>query len=139
MNLTRFCAVDGQTGSWVRVLPAPVAVRRQQPAAERNSGEHGVLATVVKKGCPAAAANRLLSIPTFCFFAGKPAYLRDSLLIDMTADEKTQRRVSSTRTDQIGKAFAVVGHDVRRCLVCEQLFTRRASAEHSRGRHGCGQ
>jgi hypothetical protein len=28
--------------------------------------------------------------------------------------------------------FAVVGQDVRRCLVCEQFFTRRASAEHAK-------
>jgi hypothetical protein len=53
------------------------------------------------------------------------------LPLDMTADEKTRRDGGSTRTDQIGKVFIVVGQDVRRCLVCEQLFTRRASAEHA--------
>ena len=30
---------------------------------------------VVKKGSPAAAAIPLLSMPTFCFFDGQPAYL----------------------------------------------------------------
>ncbi len=59
-------------------------------------------------------------------------YVRDSLLIDMTADEKTRRGADSTRTDQIGKVFIVVGQDVRKCLVCEQFFTRRASAEHAK-------
>jgi hypothetical protein len=59
-----------------------------------------------------------------------PVYLRDSLLIEMTADKKTRRETGSTRIDQIRKVFIVVGQDVRRCLVCEQLFTRRASAEH---------
>ena len=59
-------------------------------------------------------------------------YLRDSLLIDMAADEKTRRDVGFIHTDQIGKVFAVIGQDVRRCLVCEQPFTRRASAEHAK-------
>lgn len=59
-------------------------------------------------------------------------YLRDPLLIDMSADKKTRRGADSTRTDQIGKVFLVVGQDVRRCLVCEQFFTRRTSAEHAK-------
>jgi hypothetical protein len=50
----------------------------------------------------------------------------------MTADKTTRRGADSTRTDQIGKVFVVVGQDVRKCLVCEQLFTRRASAEHAK-------
>lgn len=59
-------------------------------------------------------------------------YLRDSLLIDMTADKTTRRGADFTRTDQIGKVFLVVGQDVRKCLICEQFFTRRASAEHAK-------
>ncbi len=58
-------------------------------------------------------------------------YLRDSLLIDMTADEKTRRGADSTGTDQIGKVFVVVGQDVRRCLVCEGTFTRRTAFDHA--------
>ena len=58
-------------------------------------------------------------------------YLRDSLLIDMTPDHTTRRETDSTRSDQIGKVFVVIGQDVRKCLVCDQLFTRRASAEHA--------
>ena len=57
-------------------------------------------------------------------------YLRDSL-IDMTADKQTQSGEGSTRTDQIGKVFICVGKNVRQCLVCEQLFTRRAAAGHA--------
>ena len=68
----------------------------------------------------------------FRFGVVSRVYLRDSLLIDMTADEKTQRDAGSIHTDQIGKVFTVVGQDVRRCLVCEQFFTRRASAEHAK-------
>jgi hypothetical protein len=60
-----------------------------------------------------------------------PVYLRDSLLIDMTADETTRRDVGFTRSDQIGKVFLVVGQDVRKCLVCEELFTRRTAFKHS--------
>ena len=54
------------------------------------------------------------------------------LPLDMTAGEKTQRDAGSTRTDRIGKVFIVVGQNVRKCLVCEQLFTRRAASEHAK-------
>jgi hypothetical protein len=37
----------------------------------------------------------------------------------------------SIRTDQVGKVFLVVGQNVRKCLICEQLFTRRAASEHA--------
>jgi hypothetical protein len=50
----------------------------------------------------------------------------------MTTDERRQRDVGSIRTDQIGKVFVCVGKNVRQCLVCEQLFTRRDSAEHAK-------
>lgn len=33
--------------------------------------------------------------------------------------------------DRIGKVFVVFVHGTRRCLVCERLFTRDASREHS--------
>jgi hypothetical protein len=59
-------------------------------------------------------------------------YLLHSLLIDMTADNTTRLGGDSTCTDQIGKVFLVVGQDVRKCLVCEQFFTRRISAEHAK-------
>jgi hypothetical protein len=49
----------------------------------------------------------------------------------MTADSKTERCPGSIRTDQIGKVFIVVGQDVRKCLVCEEFFTRRAASEHA--------
>ena len=58
-------------------------------------------------------------------------YVRDSL-IDMTADKQTQSGEGSIRTDQIGKVFVAVGRNVRQCLVCEQLFTRRAASEHAK-------
>jgi len=50
----------------------------------------------------------------------------------MTADEKTRRDAGSTRTERIGKVFVAVGQDVRKCLVCEQLFTWQAASEHAK-------
>ena len=58
-------------------------------------------------------------------------YVRDSLLTDMAADDIAQKDAGYVGNDQIGKVFIVVGQDVRRCLVCEQFFTRRTAAEHS--------
>jgi hypothetical protein len=49
----------------------------------------------------------------------------------MTADENTQRDAGCARTDQVGKVFVVVGQRVRKCLVCEQFFTRRTASEHA--------
>ena len=49
----------------------------------------------------------------------------------MTADEKTQRDAGSARTDQIGKVFVLVGKDVRKCLICEEFFMRRAASKHA--------
>jgi hypothetical protein len=60
------------------------------------------------------------------------------LLIDMTADKTTRRGADSTRTDQIGKVFVAVGQNVRKCLICEQLFTRRLSCSSSDGDSGMG-
>jgi hypothetical protein len=59
-------------------------------------------------------------------------YVRDSLLIHMNADEQTRRETDSRRGDRVGKVFIVVAQDVRRCLICEQLFTRRAASEHAK-------
>ena len=58
-------------------------------------------------------------------------YVHDSLLIDMTANDKTERGAGCARTDQVGKVFIVVGQRVRKCLVCEELFTRRSASEHA--------
>ena len=49
----------------------------------------------------------------------------------MIADEETQRDGGSARTDQVGKVFVVVGQRVRKCLVCEEFFTRRSASEHA--------
>jgi len=49
----------------------------------------------------------------------------------MAANDKSERGAGCARTDQIGKVFVVVGQRVRKCLVCEQFFTRRAASEHA--------
>jgi hypothetical protein len=49
----------------------------------------------------------------------------------MIKEGKCDRIARGVRSDKIGKVFFVVGQDVRRCLVCEQVFTRRAASEHA--------
>ena len=49
----------------------------------------------------------------------------------MTADDKNERGEGSTGIDQVGKVFVVVGRRVRKCLVCEEFFTRRSASEHA--------
>ena len=38
---------------------------------------------------------------------------------------------SSGPVDQVGKAFMVLGQGIRRCLVCDETFTRQAAAAHA--------
>jgi hypothetical protein len=33
--------------------------------------------------------------------------------------------------DRVGKVFGVVGENVRRCLICDKLFTHQAAAAHA--------
>jgi hypothetical protein len=49
----------------------------------------------------------------------------------MAADDKNERGAACACTDQVGKVFIVVGQRVRKCLVCEELFTRRTASEHA--------
>ncbi len=44
------------------------------------------------------------------------------------SSEKTQ---SGGQDDRIGKVFFAVGSDQRQCLVCGELFSRQAAAEHA--------
>ena len=48
----------------------------------------------------------------------------------MTTHDQGSRGAVVTSTDHIGKAFIVVGQDVRRCLVCEGMFTRKGASAH---------
>jgi hypothetical protein len=49
----------------------------------------------------------------------------------MAADDKNERGAACAGTDQVGKVFIVVGQRVRKCLVCEEFFTRRTASEHA--------
>lgn len=44
---------------------------------------------------------------------------------------KTITVVAVTSADQIGKVFLVVGKDVRKCLVCDEVFTLKQAADHA--------
>jgi hypothetical protein len=52
--------------------------------------------------------------------------------IEIREAQKTRPGEGSTRTDQIGKVFIVVGREVRQCLICECVFTRRDASEHAK-------
>jgi hypothetical protein len=58
-------------------------------------------------------------------------YLRDSLLIDMTADERTRRQTGFPRSDRVGKVFVALSQDMRQCLICDGVFTKQGSAAHA--------
>jgi hypothetical protein len=46
--------------------------------------------------------------------------------------ETTGKQTEVVAHDEtIGKVFIVVDVDTRRCLICDQLFTRQGSFEHS--------
>jgi|CZKD01.1.fsa_nt_gi hypothetical protein len=37
----------------------------------------------------------------------------------------------AVRSDRTGKVFVVLGQNNRKCLICEQVFTRNESGEHA--------
>lgn len=45
--------------------------------------------------------------------------------------ENTGKQIGTVADERVAKVFIVVGDDTRRCLICEKLFSRRASFEHS--------
>lgn len=51
---------------------------------------------------------------------------------EMTAGKIPQNGTGSIRIDQTGKVFICVGQDLRQCLICEGVFTRRAASEHAK-------
>jgi len=40
-------------------------------------------------------------------------------------------RVVAAKDESVGKVFIVIDLDTRKCLVCDQLFTRQRSFQHS--------
>jgi hypothetical protein len=41
------------------------------------------------------------------------------------------RRSTAATGDEIGKVFVALAGDLRRCLVCDDIFTRTGAAEHA--------
>ena len=50
----------------------------------------------------------------------------------MTPDGTDKRFPAVAADERVGKVFIVVGDDLRMCLICEQMFTRQGSFEHSK-------
>jgi len=49
----------------------------------------------------------------------------------MAHDGKQTHREVDAHADLVGKVFKVVSEDMRKCLVCDQVFTRRDAAKHA--------
>ncbi len=49
----------------------------------------------------------------------------------MTFDKTYSRLEVPMHDETVGKVFVVINSDTRLCLLCEQLFTRQGSFEHS--------
>jgi hypothetical protein len=49
----------------------------------------------------------------------------------MTINDQNSRGAAATSADQIGKVFIALAQDVRKCLICDGMFTRQGAAEHS--------
>ena len=45
--------------------------------------------------------------------------------------DSCDRSVAATSIDQIGKVFVAVGRDLRKCLICDSVFTRQGAGEHA--------
>ena len=50
---------------------------------------------------------------------------------NMTQDSKQTHHEVDAHPDLVGKVFKVVSQDMRKCLVCDQVFTRKAACEHA--------
>jgi hypothetical protein len=46
--------------------------------------------------------------------------------------ENADKRNRTVADERVAKVFIVVSDDTRRCLICDQLFTRQGSFEHSK-------
>lgn len=49
----------------------------------------------------------------------------------MTFDHIFKQMGVPANDESVGKVFVVISEDTRRCLICEQLFTREGSFRHS--------
>jgi hypothetical protein len=49
----------------------------------------------------------------------------------MTSNNQGNRHEAITNADVVGKVFVAVSKDMRRCLVCDRVFTTQCAAEHA--------
>jgi len=49
----------------------------------------------------------------------------------MSINDQTWRGAASTSLDRIGKVFVALGQGMRRCFICDGVFTTRQAAEHA--------
>jgi hypothetical protein len=49
----------------------------------------------------------------------------------MAEQRKHNRREKVAHDDRIGKVFVALDHGMRKCLVCDQVFTRQAASKHA--------
>jgi len=47
------------------------------------------------------------------------------------ATDTPMKPAAVVQSDVVGKPFLVLGQGIRRCLVCEQLFTRQEAPRHA--------
>ena len=50
----------------------------------------------------------------------------------MIPSDKSAQFPAVLNDEKVAKVFIVVSDDTRRCLICDQLFTRQGSFEHSK-------
>jgi hypothetical protein len=50
----------------------------------------------------------------------------------MITNEQSSFGAAANRPDHVGKLFLVLGHGMRRCVVCGDLFTAMQAAEHAK-------
>jgi hypothetical protein len=50
----------------------------------------------------------------------------------MTSDGRRKLIGAVASDESVGKVYIALGQDVRRCLICEKVFSRQGSFEHSK-------
>jgi hypothetical protein len=49
----------------------------------------------------------------------------------MTINDQTSRGAENTSTDRVGKMFVALDQGMRKCLICDCVFTPQGAAEHA--------
>jgi hypothetical protein len=51
-------------------------------------------------------------------------------MVNIASDPEDTRRAPSS-ADHVGKVFIALGHGMRRCLICNDVFTLHGAARHA--------